>query len=97
MRSITLILAAVLLWFMGGPALAQDTDTPVPTITPTPTATFTPTPDLFVFSTIPAPGGAGDPGQPVAVRFEITAGELLIAVLLFALFVLNLLSLVVKK
>ncbi len=58
----------------GASPLRQETATPTPTAMPTetatPTITPTPTPDTLLYSTL-------DPsGQAVAVRMEVTAGDL---------------------
>lgn len=82
-------------------AVYAQTDTPTPTetptitltpsITPTPTNTPTPTPDLYDVWTLPPPEVTGEAtpeaGQAVAVKYEVTAGDVAISMLLFALLV----------
>jgi len=73
------------------PVLAQpETETPTPTPTSTPTVTLTPsvtptpTPDLYAVWTLPAES-TDEPGQAVAIVYTVSAGELVNALVSFAL------------
>lgn len=85
------------------PCTETPTPTPsaTPTITPTPTVTPTPTPDVWSYMTLQPPEAtdeAGEPvgGQPVLVKYELDAGQVLTNVLLFGLFVLKLIEMLLS-
>lgn len=63
--------------------VSAQTETPLPI----PTTSYTATPDVAIWSTIPAPGG-GD-GQPVLYKYEMDSGQALTNALLFAIFIVN--------
>ncbi len=78
------------------PLRQSETETPTPTATPTetptPTITPTPTPDVVIYSTL-------DPsGQAVAVRMEVTAGDIFLGSMAVAqVLVLGILALLLLK
>lgn len=71
------LLCLILLVFLSLSALAQET------ATPTPTQTLTPTPEPYVYATISPDGD--ESGQVTRFDYVLTAGDILTAVLLFAL------------
>lgn len=83
-------------------ATPQPTSTPAPTATPqptwtvmptnTPVPTFTPSPQVVVYSTVEANGTA----QTVAFEYSMTAGDVLVSVLLFFTCALLVLMMVTK-
>lgn len=84
MRFLLLLTALVFGGLIGLHPTAAQSATPAPTPTDTPTAAATATvgPDnLYVYATLQSNG------QPTAVVYTITAGEELLAVLLFAILI----------
>lgn len=89
----------------------EATETPTPTATETPTVTLTPsntptpTPDFFVVWTLPPPENTETPeatepvesprGQAVAFVYTVDAGQVAIAVILFAIWVTILMAIVI--
>lgn len=105
--SILLILMTISIGAVGAQTdTPTPTETETPTITPTPSNTPTPTPDLLAVWTLPpdstaeATDEAGElippQGRAVAIRYEVSAGEFMIAVLLFGLLVTEWVSLAIR-
>jgi len=84
----------LLLMVLGVGSVHAQTSTPTNTPTPTATPTATATLNLYQFVTVIAPGG-GDP-QAGVIKYEVNAGDVMIALLLFALVVLSIVRLVVR-
>lgn len=72
------LIALIVLVFLSLPTLAQETETP----TPTPPPTETPAP--WVYMTAVPPTGETE-GQPTRFDYVVTAGDVMIAVLLLSL------------
>lgn len=85
----------LLIFFISGIASAQ-TDTPTPTATPTETPTATITPDLSIYVTVIAPGGSPEESVDGALRFEVTAGQVMQAALVIVLVVLAVMDLILR-
>ena len=68
------------------------TDTPIYTDTPTPT--ITPTANLYQYVTVIPPGGTEADSQIGALKYEVTAGEVLSALPLIILVILTLIRIV---
>lgn len=92
MRARLLLLLLLSLCFALPAAAQESTETPETTETPIPTVTPTPTPEMQIVWTL-QPSIEGEPGQAVALVYQMTVGDVINAVLLFALFVLGLVSL----
>jgi hypothetical protein len=96
-----LLLFLVIVGFSSRAALAQ-TDTPTPTATPTSTPTPTPTPtplptlDLNRYVTVIPPGGSPEDAQDGALRFEVTAGQVMNALLGLGLVLIAVIELILK-
>lgn len=92
-RLVSLVIALLL---VGSVAAQESTETPTPEataeVTETPTLEVTPevtatvTPDLYAFWTMEPPAESTT-GQAVALKYEMTAGGVINAVLLFAIFI----------
>lgn len=74
------LIALIVLVTLSLPTLAQETETP----TPTPPPTETPTPAPWVYMTAVPPTGETE-GQPTRFDYVVTAGDVMIAVLLLSL------------
>jgi hypothetical protein len=69
---------------------------PLATETPAPTETLSPTntPEYIVSYTVVAPGS--DVGQEVVFRYEMNAGDVMISMLLFGLFMIAMFNTVMR-
>jgi len=76
------------------------TQTPSATLTPsnTPTPTITPsaTLNLYTYVTVIPPGGGLSDAQGGAIKYEVTAGQIIIALLLFAIFLIAVVNEILK-
>lgn len=94
MRRWFAILLLVMLGYAGSLDAQTSTSTPAPTSTATAIPTATATYDLYIYVTVVPPGESVPQGG--AIKNEVTLGDVMIALLLFALLMLSIVRLVLR-